>query len=101
MPRALELADVFAGHDVHITIGALVGRSDYGARPGPGLDHHATTGRARALAGLRGRHRPAPDQRGQLAGSDGPIDFEGRRYGLRVHELRQFAELPRLAGGTF
>jgi hypothetical protein len=34
-------------------------------------------------------------------GAYGPVDFGGRTYGLRVHELRRFAELPARAGGTW
>ena len=33
-------------------------------------------------------------------GAYGPIDYRGRRYGLRVHEFRKFADLPRVSGGT-
>src|SRR5919197_4282122 len=38
---------------------------------------------------------------GSWRGAYGPIDYNGRRYGLRAHQLRRFASLPRLAGGDF
>ena len=31
-------------------------------------------------------------------GAYGPIDFDGQRYGLRLHQFRRFAQLPRLTG---
>jgi hypothetical protein len=34
-------------------------------------------------------------------GAYGPIDYEGRRYGLRVHEFRKFADLPRATDAHF
>jgi glycosyltransferase involved in cell wall biosynthesis len=34
-------------------------------------------------------------------GAYAPVDYGGRRYGLRVHEFRRFAELPRRSGASF
>jgi hypothetical protein len=34
-------------------------------------------------------------------GPFGPIEYEGHTYGLRVHELRRFAELPRRTSAIF
>jgi hypothetical protein len=34
-------------------------------------------------------------------GSFGPIEYRGRTYGLRVHELRRFADLPGRTGASF
>src|SRR5205085_10388295 len=31
----------------------------------------------------------------------GPVKFDGRMYGLKVHEFRKFTELPRVATGTW
>ena len=84
----------------HVTIGERIGAArlhhpDLRAR----LDHDAAAGRARRLAG-----RAAPPGRcaspASRAGAApyGPIDFEGQRYGLRVHEFRRFADLPRRDG---
>jgi hypothetical protein len=102
MWRALELADVFAGHDVHVTIGERIGRADCTV-PDLGLDWITTPQPVvlehwPACAAGTGRRLTSV---ASWRGSYGPIDFEGRRYGLRVHELRQFAQLPRLAGGEF
>ena len=53
--------------------------------------------------------RPPPPPSGRLRftsvaswrGAYGPVDYDGHRYGLRVHQFRRFAELPRLAGARF
>ena len=34
-------------------------------------------------------------------GPFGPVDYDGRRYGLRVHEFRRFLELPAQTGERF
>jgi hypothetical protein len=34
-------------------------------------------------------------------GPFGPLDFDGRRYGLRVHEFRRFMEVPARSGARF
>src|SRR5205814_1164800 len=34
-------------------------------------------------------------------GANAPVEFEGRRYGVRAHEFRRFASLPRLVDETF
>jgi hypothetical protein len=46
----------------------------------------------------------APDRFTTIAnwrGPFGPIEFAGRRYGLKVHEFRKFMELPRRANHNF
>jgi hypothetical protein len=102
MWRALGLADVFAGHDVHVTIGELIGR------PGCSVPD----------LGVRWVHTPQPvvleqwpacepSRRGHFTsvaswrGSYGPVEYQGQRYGLRVHEQRRFAGLPASVGGQF
>jgi hypothetical protein len=100
MWRALGLADVFAGHDVHVTIGEHIGAAgctvpDNGLRwittPQPViLDQWPVCppgggSRFTSIASWRGAY--------------GPIDYDGHTYGLRVHQFRRFAELPRRAGG--
>ena len=58
------------------------------------LDHDAAAGRALRVAG------PAPNPAARFTsvaswrGPFGPIEYEGRTYGLRVHEFRRFVELP-------
>ncbi len=96
MWRALGLADMLSGYDDYVTIGENIG--------GPGC--------SLPTCGLKWitmrqpvvlEHWPAiaPDESGAITsvgswrGPFAPIEFEGRTYGLRVHEFRKFAELPR------
>jgi len=102
MWRELELADVFSGHDAHITIGERIGLPDC-AVPTCGL-RWVTTPQPVVL----GQWPTVLDAPGRAfttvaswRGAYGPIDFRGRRYGLRVHEFRKFADLPRASGGDF
>jgi hypothetical protein len=102
MWRALGLADVFAGHDVHVTIGERIGRADC-AIPEVGL-RWITTPQPVVLdqwpacpPGDGSRFTTVASWRGAY----GPIDFGGHTYGLRVHQFRRFAELPRRGRGTF
>jgi hypothetical protein len=102
MWRALELADVFAGHDAHVTIGERIGRADCTV-PTCGL-RWITTRQPVVLD----RWPVLPPARGgsftsvaSWRGAYGPIDFQGHRYGLRAHQFRRFAELPRRVDGAF
>jgi hypothetical protein len=97
MWRALELADVFAGHDDFVTIGENIGQ--------PGC--HIPT------CGLRWTTTPQPvvleqwpvtAPPGQAVtsvatwrGAYAPVEYEGRSYGLRAHEMRRFAPLASLS----
>ena len=73
-----------------------------GAHLRPPLGHHAAARGARAVAD---GHRTLPARAftsvASWRGAYGPIDYRGRRYGLRVHEFRKFADLPRVSGGAF
>jgi hypothetical protein len=102
MWKALGLADVMAGHDAHVTIAERIGEPDCPI-PDCGLDWITTpqpvvldAWPAQPPAGA-GRFTSVASWRGAY----GPVMYEGRTYGLRVHEMRRFAELPRLAGGEF
>lgn len=102
MWRELGLADVFAGHDDHVTIGERIGLSDCEI-PTCGLDWLTT-----CQPVVLDQWPVAPEQPraafttvASWRGAYGPIDYGGRRYGLRVHEFRKFAELPRRSGGDF
>jgi hypothetical protein len=93
MWRALGLADPFAGHDRFVSVGLELGQP--GCRvPCCGLDW-ITTPPPVALA-----HWPAvPGGTGFTSvatwrGPYGPVEYEGRTYGLRVHEFRRFLPLP-------
>jgi hypothetical protein len=98
MWHELGLADVFAGHDAHVTIGERIGEPDC-AIPTCGLDW-ITTPQPVVLSQWRlTEPPPAPIRFTSVAswrGVYGPVDLDGHRYGLRVHEFRRFSELPRL-----
>jgi hypothetical protein len=99
---ALGLADVFAGHDAHVTIGERIGREGC-TIPTCGLDW-ITTPQPVLLDAWPVAPPPPRDTFttvGRWRGAYGPIDFEGHRYGLRVHEFRRFADLPRASGASF
>ena len=102
MWRALGLADVFEGHDSHVTIGERMGREDC-AIPDCGLDW-VTTPQPVVLDQWPVLPPPARQDFttvGRWRGAYGPVDYEGRRYGLRVHEFRKFADLPRMTDARF
>jgi hypothetical protein len=101
MWRALGWADVFAGHDDFVTIGRNIGRRGC-TIPDCGLSW-ITTNQPIVLD-----QWPAvpPDDGpftsvGTWRGRYDPIEYEGETYGLRAHEFRKFAELPRLSGARF
>jgi hypothetical protein len=90
----LGLADLFAGHDDHVTIGENIGRP-WCTIPTCGIDWITTRppvvldewtvapGRGERFTGIASWRGPF-----------GPIEHGGRTYGLRVHEFRRFFELP-------
>lgn len=98
----LELADVFAGHDVHVTIGERIGMPGC-ELPTCGLPWITTPQPVvleewpRALDPPRRGFTSVASWRGAY----GPIDYRGTRYGLRVHEFRRFVQLPGLSGRRF
>ena len=96
MWRMLGLADLFGGHDRHVTIAENIGRSSCDI-PTCGLEWLVT----RQPVVLD--HWPVVGRRGKrftsVASWRGPydaIEYQGTTYGLRAHEFRKFAELPRL-----
>lgn len=101
MWKKMGLADIFGGHDLYLTVGGNLGRPECAipeagidwtrTRPPVVLDHWPATGY---------RHEGFTTV-GTWRGPFEPVDYEGRRFGLRVHEFRRFADLPRLAGGRF
>jgi hypothetical protein len=91
-----------SGHDLYFTIGELIGRpgcpvptggiewhavkppvvlGDWPATPGEELDRFTT------IATWRGAF--------------GPIEHEGRTYGVKAHEFRRFIELPQRSESAF
>ena len=102
MWHALGLADIFAGHDAHVTIAERIGAPDCTV-PTCGLDWITTP--QPVVLDAWPVAPPARDGAftsvASWRGSYGPVDFDGHRYGLRVHQLRRFAELPAAAPGRF
>jgi hypothetical protein len=102
MWRELHLADIFAGHDAYVTVGANVGRQDC-LVPTCGIDWIAT------VPPVVLDHWPACAAHNDAKftsvvswrGPFGPIEYQGRTYGLRVHEFRKFIELPPRSGKKF
>ena len=101
MWRELGLHDSYGGHDSFVTIAENIG-SPGCAVPTCGLDWITT--RPLVVLDLW----PARDGGGRAftsiaswRGPFAPIEYEGRTYGLRVHEFRKFAELPRITGEEF
>jgi hypothetical protein len=101
MWRALGLADPFAGHDVYVTIGENIGKPDCRI-PTCGLEW-LTTHQPVVLD----EWTPHPDPGSALTaigswrGPYGPLEYDGRTYGLRVHEFRKFAAVPQATGRPF
>jgi hypothetical protein len=103
MWHALGLADIFTGHDVHVTIAERIGAADCPI-PDCGIEW-VTTRQPVVLDSW-----PAVDlPRGPVTfssvaswrGAYGPVDYDGHRYGLRVHEFRRFMGLPRATRHRF
>lgn len=91
-----------AGHDVYFTVGERIGASDcpiptcgirwYPTRQPVVLDQWPVIkapdpGRFTTVASWRGPY--------------GPVEHDGRTYGLKVHQFRRFLEVPARARGTF
>ena len=101
--RAQGLHDPFAGHDVVATVGlgAEVAGSIVGATGRPTV---ATLPPVVVdcwdAAEPAVRARPRVTSIATWRGPFGPVEHEGARYGLRVHEFRRFADLPRQVPGV-
>jgi hypothetical protein len=95
MWRELGLADVFAGHDVFVTIAENIGRPGC-LIPTCGLDWITT--RQPIVLGewpVQTRQSGGFAAIGAWRGPFAPIEYNGKTFGLRVHEFRKFAQLPR------
>ena len=101
MWHELGLADVFAGHDVYVTIAENIDKPGCSI-PTCGLDWKTTRQPvvldqwpAQAEAGER------LTTIGSWRGPYGPVEYDGKTFGLRAHEFRKFAGLPRVSGRPF
>jgi hypothetical protein len=93
MWEALGLAELFAGHDLHFTVGTNVGRrpcpvptcgiSWIPTFPPVVMEEWPVAGRGEAFTTVASWRGPY-----------GPIEYRGETYGLRVHEFRSLAGLP-------
>jgi hypothetical protein len=101
MWQALGQADPFKGHDDYVTIGENIGQ------PGceiPTLGKRWVTTKQPVVLDQWAVGPTASDRFTSVAswrGAFAPVCYEGRTYGLRVHELRRFFELPRRTGLPF
>jgi hypothetical protein len=109
MWRELGLADLLAGHDAYVTVGANVGRAGCAIpdcevewiHTPPPVDCDAWT----PAPGTGGPGR-GPDSRAFTSVATwrnpyGTVAFDGATYGSRVHAFRAFIELPRLVDAEF
>lgn len=97
MWRALGLADLFTGHDAYVTVGERIGKPDC-LIPDCGIEW-VTTPHPIVLEqwpAVPGGTRFTSV--GAWRGPYDPVEFEGRRFGLRAHELRKLVALPRETG---
>jgi hypothetical protein len=93
MWRELGLHDPFAGHDAFVTVGENVGQPDcevptcgldWIVTPQPiALEHWPVVARGSRVTSV-----------GSWRGPYDPVEYGGKRYGLRAHELRKLAKLP-------
>jgi hypothetical protein len=102
MWQATGLCPMFRGHDAYVTIGLNVGQTpceiptcgiDWITTPQPVVLEYwpmqpiAAAGPFTSIVSWRGPF--------------GPVEFQGKTYGLRVHEFRKFLELPGQCGLPF
>jgi hypothetical protein len=92
--QQLGLHQTFQGHHRYVTIGERVGAADCPV-PTCGIDW-VTTKPPVELSEWPAQPEPgsAFTTVASWRGAFGPLEYEGRTYGLRVHEFRRFFELP-------
>jgi hypothetical protein len=101
MWKALGWCDVFEGHDAFLTVGGNMGRPSCQV-PDCGLTWTPTLPPV-VLGSWPVSHSPG-DRFTSVGAWRGPFDaveFEGTTYGLRAHEFRRYATLPRDSGLAF
>jgi hypothetical protein len=95
MWRDLGLHDAFRGHTDFVTLGRNIGRPDC-AIPTCGLNW--VTMPQLVVLEQWSAQPPRPEGTftsiGAWRGPNGPIEYKGKTYGLRVHEFRKFIGLP-------
>ena len=101
MWRELGLHDPFVGHDFYVTVGENIGRPGCEIPTG-GIDW-VTTPQPVVLDQWPNQ---SPGGRAFTSvvswrGPDAPVVYRDKTYGLRVHEFRKFASLPKLSSAAF
>jgi hypothetical protein len=102
MWQDLGLARPMDGHAAFVTVGTRVGLPDC-AVPALGLPWIPTLPPV-VLAAWPEAPPPDGGSFSSIAswrGPFGPVVHDGRTYGLRVHEFRQYVNLPRMTAGRF
>ena len=102
MWQELGLCTMFKGHDCYVTIGENIGRQNCNI-PICGLQW-ITMRQPVHLEYWKPSHNTAKRGFTSIASWRGPydpIEFQGKTYGLRVHEFRKIAALPQLCGERF
>jgi hypothetical protein len=100
--RALGLHDGFVGHDAVVSVGLAIGMHRCVVPP-VGLPVVMTVP---PVATERWAMGPVPSGTPRITsvctwrGPDGPIEVDGVRFGLRVHEGRRYSDLPRRTEGV-
>jgi hypothetical protein len=100
MWRELGLADPFAGHDRFVSVGLEVGAAGCEV-PDCGLEWIPTLP---PVALSQWPATPGGDAFTSVAtwrGPYGPVEYDGRTYGLRVHEFRRFLPPPERVPARF
>lgn len=101
MWQALGQAELFRDHDDYVTIGENIGKPECDI-PTLGIEW-ITTRPPVVLEQWRVErdHGTRFTTVASWRGAFDPVLYEGRRYGLRVHEFRRFFELPCHTNGEF
>jgi hypothetical protein len=89
------------GHDFYFTVGANVGTPGC---PIPTGGVHWRPTRPLVVLDEWPACRSEPNRFTTVAswrGAYGPVEYQGQKFGLKVHEFRKFVELPRRAAQTF
>jgi hypothetical protein len=94
------LADTFAGHDDFVTVGTNVGGPDCTV-PLLGREWITTLPPVPLAVWPATAGGDGFTSVGSWRGPFGPLEHEGQTLGLRVHEFRRFAELPRSVEARF
>lgn len=100
--KELGLADLFAGHDDFVTIGENICQP-YCEIPTCGLKW-VTTPQPVVLEEWPAHAEWTSEWFTAIAtwrGAYGPVEYNGKTYGLRVHEFRKFIELPVRSSQSF